>query len=505
MAPKHLARWHALLVVLLWLAQAAFTSAAWHHVNYEDLAESVRNPFWFSQHHIYDGGSPNIGWYGALNVFYAAAGFSLHGAKLFRLLLSALTLLATSSLVRRSVPGPNGLLVMAIVGLSPTLQYFSSVQTSNGVDLQVMPLVLWCLCVWLDFSQRSTTFFPSLVMGALLTWAALSYPTILFYGPGLLLVFLWRLHQTHSGKVREGGLPALPAAVSTARPKYPTAALLVAVLAGLLGALLITLPLFASLESPQDLLQDPKTGARGLFKGGAGALEWNLPVIRAAWDRSFGDLVGFRHSYIFDVPHGDFASPVAWVGLAILVVAAAQVARDALRLRNALTVHLAAAALTFLLVLVFAHLSSNQPGIRRATPMLLTAWIGLGSVLQRPAHDPLALWGRRGAALILAHLVVVFPLNLMGMPVVQNTSDPFLGAGETPTASLQTVLQRVDQGLPLTCPALDGCRFPETYAAVASHQQWNTHATKPVLAKDPITGEVLTLTIHTWLSYRLAH
>jgi len=77
------------------------SSAAWNRFQYEELAESVRNPFWLVHHSIYDGISSNIGWYGLMAAYYKIFGFELAGAKVVRFLILAIALYLLLNTLRK--------------------------------------------------------------------------------------------------------------------------------------------------------------------------------------------------------------------------------------------------------------------------------------------------------------------------------------------------------------------------------------------------------------------
>lgn len=82
----------AATVFALVVVQYLFTDAALWRLHYEELAESVRNPYWLSQSTMYDQWSSNIGWYGSLCAVYSAIGFDIYTAKWVRFSLHVLSL-----------------------------------------------------------------------------------------------------------------------------------------------------------------------------------------------------------------------------------------------------------------------------------------------------------------------------------------------------------------------------------------------------------------------------
>jgi len=77
-----------LVVVAGIAAQLVITAAAWERLTYEELAESIRNPWWIAQGEIYDGISSNVVFYKLNDLYYAARGFHMFAAKELRFVLA---------------------------------------------------------------------------------------------------------------------------------------------------------------------------------------------------------------------------------------------------------------------------------------------------------------------------------------------------------------------------------------------------------------------------------
>src|SRR3989344_5622438 len=92
---------YLLIPLSLFILQAILTFNSFGQIRYEELAESVRNPFWLSGRSIYDGVSSNVGWYGTNLIIYNIFGFDLHSAKYFRLFLSLVSLFCLGNILKR--------------------------------------------------------------------------------------------------------------------------------------------------------------------------------------------------------------------------------------------------------------------------------------------------------------------------------------------------------------------------------------------------------------------
>src|SRR5262249_4606723 len=120
-----------LLTGIVWVVSDAST----HQIRYEELAESVRSVFWLDDRLVYDGVYSNVGWYGTLLVAYKIFGFGLFTAKKVRLILHFAGLIAASLVLRRLLTARQAIVPLLVLGLSPVLIYFDTLQTSYGVDV----------------------------------------------------------------------------------------------------------------------------------------------------------------------------------------------------------------------------------------------------------------------------------------------------------------------------------------------------------------------------------
>ena len=481
------------LPLLLTGVQYWVTATSMHEIRYEELAESVRNVFWLSHRLVFDGGSSNMGWNGMLLIVYELFGFSLFSAKFVKLGLYLLGITCTADILRRCMGVRTAIVPLIAIGLSPTLLYWGSLETPNGVDLPYA-----AICLWLVLSVRPDEHSPlelgkTFVCGAIAMIAAMSYPTFLLYWPSLLLVWVWQMRRKECAKPSAWWMTwqALSGAAGLAVPLAVT---------------------FAYVVTPRLLLWDPVTH-RGLFRGG-GHLGFNATTLRHALHVVLRDLLVRGSSYYFEVTRPDFSGPLAIAGL--LCVGATGI--YLLLKRQADTTILLAALLLFVLSLVVPSLSVDfAPGIRRSTG-ILSAYFILFSVawhFYRGAAAPSMIWVRRSGVL----LCLLVPLDhVLKLPSLVDDLAGDHGAGEndwfaiaaTPTKSLEVLLGRLDDGQRLSCPLDDQgrivpCRYQEVYPAVAGYRLWNTHSTADVHALDWKTGGDIVLTPLLWTSYYFPH
>src|SRR6516165_4592963 len=467
-----------------------------HEIRYEELAESVRNVFWLSHRLVFDGASSNVGWYGMLLLVYQLFGFSLFSAKFVKLGLYLIGITCVADILRRCMGVRTAIVPLIAIGLSPTLLYMGSLQTSFGVD---MPYA--AICLWLVLSVRPGAHSPldlgkTFVCGAVAMIAAMSYPAFVLYWPSLLLAWVWQMRRKEC---------AQPSA-------RWTTGLMLSGTAGLAAPLVVAI---AYVVMPGPLLWDPVTQS-GLFRGG-GRLGFHAITLLNAFHVVLRDLLVHGRSYYFDLTRPDFSGPLATAGL----ICTGATTIYLLLKRQADTTIVLAALLLFALSLVVPSLAVDwHPGIRRSTG-LLTAYFVLFSVVwyfYRATMAASMTWVRRSGVL----LCLLVPLDHASkVPSVVNDvagdHDDLTAWGinwfviaATPTKSLEVLLEQVGKGQPLSCPIDDqeriiACRYQEAYAAVAGYRLWNTHSTADIHALDWKTGRDIVLTPSLWTSYYFPH
>ena len=154
-----------LTFTLLFMLQAKYTFSSLNQIRYEELAESVRNVYWLEHHLIYDGVSSNIGWYALVLLTYKIFGFMLFSGKYLRLLISLGSLFCLATLLKHYLGLKKALVPLITIGLSPTLLYFTTLQTTYGLDLQMLPICLFLLMIINQEHRISSLFFPIYFLG----------------------------------------------------------------------------------------------------------------------------------------------------------------------------------------------------------------------------------------------------------------------------------------------------------------------------------------------------
>jgi hypothetical protein len=489
------------LPVVLTCVQYWMTATSMHEIRYEELAESVRNVFWLSHRLVFDGASSNVGWYGLLLLVYQLFGFSLFSAKFVKLGLYLIGITCVADILRRCMGVRTAIVPLIAIGLSPTLLYMGSLQTSYGVDLPYA-----AICLWLVLSVRPDAHSPlelgkTFVCGAIAMIAAMSYPTFLLYWPSLLLVWVWQMRRNECAQ--------------------PSAWWMTwQVLSGTAGLAVPLVVAFAYVVTPGLLLWDPATHS-GLFRGG-GHLGFDAPTLRHALHVVLRDLLVHGGSYYFDVTRPDFSGPLAIAGLFCI---GATTIYLLLKRQVDITILLAALLLLALSLVVPSFSVGWFPGIRRSTGILAAYYVlfGVAWYFYRSAAAPSMIWLRRSGVLLCLLVPLDHALKLPSLvnDLARNHDDmavfpadkgeiDWIAIAATPTKSLEVLLEQVDKEQPLSCPMDDQgriipCRYQEAYAAVAGYRLWNSHSTADIHALDWKTGRDIVLTPLLWTSYYFPH
>ena len=477
------------LPLLLAGVQYWVSSTSMHQIRYEELAESVRNVFWLSNRLVYDGISSNVGWYGTLLIVYKLFGFSLYSAKFVRLGLHLLGLLCAADILRRCMDVRMAIVPLLVIGLSPTLLYMNSLQTSYGTDLPYAAICLWLLLSVRPNSRSPLELGKTFLCGLVAMVAAMSYPTFLLYWPSLLLVSVWWIRRQ-------------AAAGSAVRWRIWQA---LSAIAGLAVPLVIA---SAYLVTPSLLFLDPVTGS-GLFRGG-GHLGFNPAMIARSLFAVLTDLLRHGRTYYFEVTRPDFSGALAIPGLICVGLTTIYLWRK----RKVDTPILLAALLLLVVNLVVPNLSTDEgAGIRRSTGIVATYFtlFTLTWYFHRTASS--MIWLRR-IALFACLLVPIdsalkLPSLLHDLASHSKWRDrDWFALASTPTKSLESLLDQVDKGQALSCHdelRIIPCRYQEVYAAAAGYRLWNNRSTADIRAFDSKTGRDIILTPSLWTSYYFRH
>ena len=358
------ALWLSLICLAGFAAQWILTWTLFDRLTFEELAESIRNPYWIANRDLYDGISSNVVYYKLLDFYYHFTGFHLFAAKELRLLLSSLSICAVGVFIYCCTPAKIATRIALLCFLlSPTLLYFGTHQASFGIDLQIFPIigVIWVCSLrsngWLSMGLFFLVAFLTVLLASM-------FPPGLFYIPALVLTDLFlRFHKC-------GRIACL---LKATLPRLCVFA------AGLLAGLVVP---FLLVNDPGRLFFDPETHA-GLFRGGGKISLHPLAFLNSLW-RSVQDLFVLGDSYQFYLPHPEFGTLAAYLGLLVmfglLIASILKLrpfsAKRLLECSNKPNAIIAIfAGILFLTFLIFGHLSPNLPGLRRSTGLLIRFYL----------------------------------------------------------------------------------------------------------------------------------
>lgn len=465
--------------LVLFTVQYFFTSASMAHLRYEEVAESIRNPYWVKHGFILDGISGNIGWYGTMALLYKLFGFSLFYAKTYRLIFHLVSLFALAEVLRRWMGVKYAIVPLIAAGLSPAWIYFNTFQAGFGIDLQFFPVVLLVL---MSFRFRLT--FKDILLqflaGILCMTACMSYPTFLLYLPFLVIAFFWKWIADKPHKI---------------------ALLLLSVFIVACGFLLPLLVGYNYIKN-RDLLVYDKTVEAGMFRGG-GRLEISTEVLKTSVNQCVSDLTGPGTSYYFDLPRPDLSTSLALISLILAVGSGYFFAR---RDKTILLLLILLSAFTLFNLLV-PGLSSHYPGLRRSTGIIAGIYALYAVSFYATVRK---LETSRILQLVSVILFLLLPYssllnlkqNLEDRSKESTWDDPWFKFEKTPQSSLMKIMEFAKQGRPLACSDNTGksgpCRYHEIFAAVSGYLEWNHMQLFPVKAIDWRTGKEVVLSIDLW-------
>jgi hypothetical protein len=460
-----------LIVMLLVAAQGAYTMAGLDRLWYEEVAESIRNPFWLDHRLVYDGVSSNVGWYGVVLALYKVFGFSTHAAKYFRLALHAVALICAAGLLRRCVGAARAWLPLAAFALSPTLLYFNGLATSYGLDLQLFPIVLSLLVFASDrhLSDRAAALLH-VAVGAVVMTACLAFPSFLVYIPFLAAAAFWlNRSRARAGLAWTALGFAAPFAIAV-----------------------------VYLRNVGVFLADPSSDGAGVFRGGGNALTFDPQLMTQTMARLMGDLFFRGSTYYFAIPRAEFSGVVGLAAAAGIALGGVVLAWKWTPVRYPL----ALAALLCAASLAGVAVTQKLPGLRRATGFVSGFYVAVACAWAVPmlsggVNRLVVVVAKLACLLLIVHHLVVYRVNYRY--VASETSamhDPWFSQAGPPDHSIAMWAHDWTlNGRPLDCRALGVCRYTEIYAAVAGYLKWNGHGEPPVPAIDPDSGRPITLSL----------
>lgn len=485
-------KWFWSLPLILCVLQLFFTLNSMSQIRYEELAESVRNVFWLENATIYDGVSSNVGWYGTLLIIYKTLGFSLHTAKFFRLFLVLLSLFCLAALLKKYLGPKKAIVPLLVFGLSPTLLYFNTLQTSYGLDLQYLPICLYLLLT-INFRMFWSALLKQIILWSVVMVAWMSYPTFVFFLPALGLLFLWQIFKQ----------------VGFKKPLLLSGSFLVS----LFSFIWPLVAAFAYVKDKNLLMFDPVVKS-GIFRG-AGSFYFDAGSFLKNISRTFSDLFIQSGSYYFEIASVDFSNIYPSVAVLMVLIVSLILLFKARKLRLPLV--LSWFTLIFgLLVANFTADPTGYPGIRRNTALLASFYALYATLWYWVLNQKWQSFQFRNIVmtvllLVPLHHLLAYPVNIfnLGKPSPYQYTHIFT-LSDTPSKSLDLMVERVQsEDLKLACYDPEGnlttCRYVEGYAAVSGYCLWNGLNCHKVLGYDSKRSEFIPLSLDLWEKYYWAH
>jgi hypothetical protein len=482
-----------LLPLALAALQLLFARQASGLLRYEEVAESIRNVYWLDHRLLYDGISSNVGWYGLLLAVYKLFGFTLFTGRWVRVALQLGSLLCLAWLLRRRLPPAAAAVPLLAIGLSPSLLFFNTVQTTFGTDLvlapyALVPLALLGACC--GAARRGPPLLLAALFGAIAMFAAMCYPVFLFYLPALALLFWWQAN----------------AAAGRGRWAWPAAPLVAAAAGGFLAPLAAA---GAWLKEPRLLFFDPHTGS-GLFRGGGGAFTADRGAILDNSRRALDDLFVEGRSYYFWLERPELSGWMAQVPFWLVVAGSGVLFARRPRSRPLLL-------LLWLLPLANLLLSSaslGPPGLRRATALLAgfyALFVLVWETLVRAGrHRRLAAAGMAICLLLPGHHLVAAKANYPHLTRAgAHQQQVWFRVAATPDQALAHWLDWTEHGRPLNCLEIGvyprSCQYSGIYGALAGHRRWNGLPAVVVVGYDPWREVEVELRLALWDRHEFPH
>jgi hypothetical protein len=473
--------------LLLCLLQAGQIYAAWDRLFYEEIAESIRNVYWLEQKEIYDGVSSNIGWYGLLLFVYKTFGFSLHIAKIVRLVLYTLAIFSMAWTLKQCFGPKKSILPLVTLGLSPTWLYFNTYQTTYGLDITYLALLSGLLYMLRTRNNAKNNTAIIFGLGLISSIAASTYPTFLLYLPFILLIVLWpKSEQKKSWKI-----------IFKQTSCFSTAFAL-----PLLSALLY-------LHEPMRLFYDAQSKGTGLFRAGGMQLNFDLSHIMNNLTQVAKDLFERGSSYYFSMPYPEFGGFFSWLSI-LGVLGILYIQREQLQKQVPWFV---IGLMLLIMSALLPNLASVFPGLRRCTGILVgfyLIYLLSSTFVWNIPKTKLRLFCMLMLVGLPVNHLVAYKRNLAQLNIeYQYNNYPLLHTAPTPSLSLEKWLADTSQGKIIDCskevPTGKPCKLSEIFSCIQGHRLWNHGTNVPLYAKPPKHSEKIQLNLDLWRNYTLAH
>lgn len=468
------------LPIILLIAQAFYTFGSMNQIRTEEL-DLIRGTYWFANRHFF-GVSLDLGWYFLLMLYYNFFGFDLFGGKIIRLFLHLVSLYALFYLAKRYLPSKYNFLPIITFGLSPAVLYYTAVQTSYGIEFQVLPIIFFLLSS-IKPKEGIKTVFKQVLLGAAVMIAWLLYRTVMFYIP--LLVYLyarvyWRRVRYNSKKLFLLFLPAF----------------------SFFGTLILFT--FYLKESPLFFSGLSTPFAGGLFKG----IVWfDFSLHTFIWHSGMliKNLFYKSSGYFYEISKVDFSDyyPIATFFI-VIAVSLFLLIKDK-KLSGLIKLAYFVIVSNFIVV---NFVADDYPSLNRYTPILFCFYF-----LYALAWNYLIKRKKSRLKFILVVLMILLPIHHIlvfktNLDYLKN-SDEFQEKNwftlvQKPTESLDLLVNQVQkEDLTLSCVDKDGktvlCRLDRVFSAISSKCYWDRLLCHDIKGYDPQSGDFKVLTVEQGL------
>lgn len=461
-----------LIPLVLLVFQIILTLNSFNQLRYEEVANSVRNPYWLTHRTVYGGASSNVGWDGFLTIVYSIFGFSLFAGKYIRVIFQLISLLSLAAILKKYLGEKLAVVPLITIGLSPTLTFYNTISSQYAIDLQYLPIVFFLLDSKIVFLR-----FLGWIL-AMIAWMA--YPPFVMYLPSLLAFYLWKW-------------------------KFRLKSLILSVAAFLSPLILAVI----YIVNRQALFADPVKDS-GIFRGGGGKFPPDGGAIDLNIKNLFSDLFGKGISYNFDLQLGEFSLIFPVLTLLAVLVFGVISYRKYSKWKFLILSIWAVFVFNFIIYTFFQDLT-GMPGVRRATGMLAAFYIFFTLdwyfVLTKKINSVFKWVSIVVLLLLPIHHLIVYPVNLSHLsdPTILRDATGFFELVNTPEESFKTFVEKLQkEDVYLKCQMVTGgqtvnnCRYAEMYAALLGSCLWNHLSCHKIYGYDWNSEEYVLLENRLW-------
>lgn len=471
------------LPVLIFLAQAVYTLSTTSQIRVEEVVETFRSAWWFQNRLVWNGSYSFLGWSGTLTFFYNIFGINIFTPKFIKLFFELISYFAMASVFKNYFGIKRAWLSLLLIGLSPSLIYFNSLQLSMGMEVSLFFICLYIIGK-LDFEKALVSYVLSALIWITAMYAWLTYFGFMFYLPILAGFYLVKLFKKKKAS-KQFFITHL--GLSLAAFLLPL----------ILGVLYIT--------NRELLIYDPLLH-RGLFRSFA-SFDVNMDVWLDNLQRLSSDLFFKPVSYYFEMKKGEFSDVYPIISLVGIFIAAVMVGIREKKLRLQIIL------IGFFMSLYFILINYVGPktlgGIRRGTILLVLFYGLIGllynySLTTKKLSKAIKVVVIFSAFLLLFHHVIVYPVNLADAKTPSIFLDKWLFTETYPEKLVASLVDQASkQKVVLNCqenPQIDS-RCPGLsiiYSVIASNCFYNKLYCQEIFVHDSKTDKTMPLTIEFW-------